>query len=218
MCHSLRWCSSWFLCKLASIPCYVIRTTQKQCPFFFYFFFQPLLYIALTPMSYLVGVDACGKYTKNIVNSNAHTALMCPRPYFCVRGLKIAWMWSHHDTHCVRKWFCLFKRYGWPHTHNILILRLPLWQYGFAHIHDIWHVRFPLWIALPHDFFKLHPTSKKFIFSDRSLWAEHKSVWIFKIGLVVQKIHMFLCLKIGPEVGKVLNRDKNRIVTNQMAP
>ena len=29
---------------------------------------------------------------------------------------------------------------------------------------------------------------------------------------------MFLCLKIGPEVGKVLNRDKDGNVENQMAP
>ena len=55
-------------------------------------------------------------------------------------------------------------------------------------------------------------------FPDRTLRAEHKSVWIFKIGSVVQKIHLFLCLKPGPEVGKVLNRDKEGNVANQMAP
>ena len=34
---------------------------------------------------------------------------------------------------------------------------------------------------------------------------------------MVQKICMFLCLKIGPKVGKVLNRDKEGNVANQMA-
>ena len=48
--------------------------------------------------------------------------------------------------------------------------------------------------------------------------AEHKSVWIFKIGSVVQKIHTFLCLKLRPKVGKVLNREKERNVAYQMAP
>ena len=62
------------------------------------------------------------------------------------------------------------------------------------------------------------PNSQEVIFSDRTLWAEHKSVRIFKIGAVVQKIHTFLCLKIGPKVGKVLNSDKEGNVANQMAP
>ena len=34
---------------------------------------------------------------------------------------------------------------------------------------------------------------------------------------MVQKICMFLCRKIGSEVGKVLNRDKEGNVANQMA-
>ena len=62
------------------------------------------------------------------------------------------------------------------------------------------------------------PNSQIVIFSDSTLWAEHKSVLIFKIGSVIQKIHTFLCLKIGPKVGKVLNRDKEGNVANQMAP
>ena len=62
------------------------------------------------------------------------------------------------------------------------------------------------------------PNSQIVIFSDRIFLAEHKSVWILKIGSVVQKIHTFLCLKIGPEVGKVLNRDKEGNVANKMAP
>ena len=52
------------------------------------------------------------------------------------------------------------------------------------------------------------PKSQIVTFSDSTLWAEHKSVWIFKISSVVQKIHTFLCLKIGPEIGKVLNYAK----------
>ena len=71
---------------------------------------------------------------------------------------------------------------------------------------------------MPHDFFLYTPNNQIVIFSDRIFLAEHKSVWILKIGSVVQKIHTFLCLKIGPEVGKVLNRDKEGNVANKMAP
>ena len=53
-----------------------------------------------------------------------------------------------------------------------------------------------------HMIFLNTTNSQIVIFPARTLWAEHKSVWIFKIGSVVQKINMFLCPKIGPEVGK----------------
>ena len=55
------------------------------------------------------------------------------------------------------------------------------------------------------------PNSQIVIFSDRTPWAEHKSVWIFKIGSVVQKIQSFLCLKIGPEVEKCLTETKKEM-------
>ena len=76
-----------------------------------------------------------------------------------------------------------------------------------------------MWLltAMPHELFFNIPNSQTVLFSDRTLWAEHKPVWILKISSVVQKIPMFLCLKIGPEVGKVLNRDKEGNVTNEMA-
>ena len=73
-------------------------------------------------------------------------------------------------------------------------------------------------VAMPHVFFLNTPNSQIVTFSDRTLLAEHKSIWIFKISSVVQKTHTFLCLKIGPEVGKVLNRDKEGNDANQMAP
>ena len=49
------------------------------------------------------------------------------------------------------------------------------------------------------------------IFSDRTLWAEHKSDRILKIGSVVQKIQMFLCLKLSPKLEKCLTETKKEM-------
>ena len=36
----------------------------------------------------------------------------------------------------VRKWFCLWKRCGWPHTHNIQHVRFLLWPPPYTHTHN----------------------------------------------------------------------------------
>ncbi|WP_419641970.1 hypothetical protein, partial [Thiolapillus sp.] len=80
------------------------------------------------------------------------------------------------------------------------------------------HTTMSIVLAMPHDFFKYTQQPNSLYFLIALFGLSTNQFEFFKIGSVVQKIHTFLCLKIGPEVGKVLNRDKEGNVANQMAP
>ena len=73
-------------------------------------------------------------------------------------------------------------------------------------------------LAMPHDFlsYTQQPNSLYFLIAlfglSKNQFEFFKSVQWFKSD------HAFLCLKVGPKVGKVLNRDKEGNVANQMTP
>ena len=71
---------------------------------------------------------------------------------------------------------------------------------------------------MPHDFLKYTQQPNSLYFLIALFGLSTNQFEFLKLGSVIQKIHTFLCLKIGPEVGKVLNRDKEGNVANQMAP
>ena len=79
-----------------------------------------------------------------IVNAPHCMLWMYPCPYLLYRRVEILWVGQTHSVQCVRKLFCLFKKYGWPHTHEVSQVSFPLWWCGCAPTQDMGHIWFLL--------------------------------------------------------------------------